>query len=467
MIRINQLKLPVSHSEEDFRQKIQKTLQIRRFLKEPFSDQYTYRIVRRSMDARKKPDLFYVYSVDVLFSGFHTQEAKAVELKMLKMLKNNNIMLTEEKKYTLPYKTSCTDRPIIIGSGPAGLFCAYLLACAGCRPIVLERGEAVENRKKTVESFWNGTAALNPDSNVQFGEGGAGTFSDGKLNTLVKDPVGRNQFVLETFVRFGAKNSIVYEQKPHLGTDELTGIVKNMRESITNLGGEFYFERKATGLLMQNDAVTGVETEQGAMMSGHVVLAIGHSARDTFYMLKKNHVEMEAKSFAVGLRIEHPQNQINECQYGIQKSQTLPAADYKFTNQASNGRSVYSFCMCPGGYVVNASSERDRLAVNGMSYSERNGENANSAMIVSVTPDDYGSDDVLAGIEFQRKLEERAYEIGKGKVPVQYYGDFKTGAISDLTKGSFVPAIKGAYHSANLRELLPEQMNEALVSSER
>ncbi|MDO5572377.1 MAG: FAD-dependent oxidoreductase [bacterium] len=465
MIRINQLKLPIGHSEEDLRQKIQKTLQIRRFLKAPFSDQYTYKIVRRSIDARKKPDLFYVYSVDVLFSGFHTQEEKAVELKMLQMLKNNNIMLTDVKKYTLPSKASCTDRPIIIGSGPAGLFCAYLLACAGCRPIVLERGESVENRKRTVESFWSGTATLNPESNVQFGEGGAGTFSDGKLNTLVKDPAGRNQFVLETFVRFGAKNSIVYEQKPHLGTDELTGIVKNMRESIISLGGEFYFERKATGLLIQNNAVTGVETEQGAMMSGHVVLAIGHSARDTFYMLKNSHVEMEAKSFAVGLRIEHPQAQINECQYGLQKTQTLPAADYKLTNQASNGRSVYSFCMCPGGYVVNASSERNRLAVNGMSYSDRDGANANSAMIVSVTPDDYGSDDALAGIEFQRRLEEKAYEIGKGNVPVQYYGDFKTGTISDLTKGTFAPSIKGAFHSANLRELLPEQMNEALVES--
>ena len=300
---------------------------------------------------------------------------------------------------------------------------------------------------------------------MQFGEGGAGTFSDGKLNTLVKDPVGRNQFVLETFVRFGAKDSIVYEQKPHLGTDELTGIVKNMRESITHLGGEFYFERKATGLLLHKDAVTGVETEQGTILSRYVVLAIGHSARDTFYMLKNNHVEMEAKSFAVGLRIEHQQAQIDECQYGLQKDQVLPAADYKLTNQASNGRSVYSFCMCPGGYVVNASSERGRLAVNGMSYSRRDGENANSALIVSVTPNDYGSDDALAGIEFQRKLEERAYKIGKGKVPVQYYGDFKIGTISNLTKGAFMPSTKGAYHSANLRELFPEQINEALVES--
>ena len=363
-------------------------------------------------------------------------------------------------------------RPVIIGSGPAGLFCAYVLAKHGYHPLVLERGESAEQRKKSVDAFWK-TGVLNPESNVQFGEGGAGTFSDGKLNTSVKDPSGRNREVLRIFTECGAPEEILYDQKPHLGTDQLIGIVTIMRKKIEAWGGEVRFGAKVTDFGIENGRLTSVtvnETEKIAAETA--VLAIGHSARDTFFKLCENRISMEAKSFAVGVRIEHPQKMITQDQYGPEAPDFLGAAPYKLTNQCENGRGVYSFCMCPGGYVVNASSEAERTCVNGMSYSDREGKNANSAMIVTVTPEDYrpyhveGTPDVLDGVAFQRALEHAAWEAGKGKVPVQLFGDFCENRVSTAL-GEVTPSICGEWTFANLREVLPTFIGDSLVEGIR
>ena len=328
--------------------------------------------------------------------------------------------------------------------------------------MIIERGEDVENRLKTVEKFWE-TGELKKESNVQFGEGGAGTFSDGKLNTLVKDTKGRNQKVLKIFVKFGAPEEILYQQKPHLGTDMLIGIVKNMRNYIKNAGGEFCFSSKMTDIQIENGKVSAItvnDTEK--VKTDCLVLAIGHSARDTFTLLKDKNLPMEAKAFAVGLRAEHPQTLINLYQYGQESSPYLGAASYKLTHKCKNNRGVYSFCMCPGGFVVNASSEEKRLAVNGMSYQNRGSANANSALIVTVTPEDFPGTDVLRGMDFQRRLEEKAYALGKGSIPLQLYGDFTENKTSEAF-GSVLPCMKGKYTFANLRELLPEELNAALI----
>lgn len=463
MIRIQQLKLPVSHTAEELEQKIRKTLKIGK------SDLQKVEILRRSIDARKKAELKYVYQLDVTVKD---------ENAVLRKVKNNQIVKAEKKPYVFPEpgEEQLKNRPVIIGSGPAGLFCAYLLAEHGYRPLVLERGERAEVRKESVESFWK-TGVLNPESNVQFGEGGAGTFSDGKLNTTVKDPSGRNREVLRIFVACGAPEAILYDQKPHLGTDQLIGIVTTMRKRIEQWGGEVRFGAKVTGFGIENGklcSVTVNDTEQ--IETSVAVLAIGHSARDTFFTLCSQNIAMEAKSFAVGVRIEHPQQMITEDQYGPDAPASLGAAPYKLTCQCENGRGVYSFCMCPGGYVVNASSEPERVCVNGMSYSDREGENANSAMIVTVTPDDYrayhvdGTPDVLDGVSFQRALEHAAWVAGKGKVPVQLFGDFcrnqNSGKLGEVT-----PSICGTWTFANLREILPafigDSLEEGILAAER
>ena len=348
-------------------------------------------------------------------------------------------MLTKEKPYEFPSpgETPLLHSPVIVGSGPAGLFCGWYLAKAGYCPIILERGEEAEKRQKTVENFWK-NGVLDSESNVQFGEGGAGTFSDGKLNTLVKDPYGRNHEVLKRFVAAGAPEEIIYQQKPHLGTDVLVGIVEKMRHEIEEMGGKFCFRSKVTDLIFENNTLKEIEINNDKRIPAQVcVLAPGHSARDTFLMLQNRNIAMEQKSFSVGARIEHSQEMINKSQYG-KAYKKLPAADYKMAVHLESGRGVYTFCMCPGGYVVNASSEPDRLAVNGMSYHDRDGENANSAVIVTVTPDDFpvkgfiadreatGNDTVhpLAGVAFQRELEQKANQLAKGNVPVQCFGDF-------------------------------------------
>lgn len=448
MIRILQCKLPVGHSEADMKKKIEKLLKV------PADKIQGYEMVRRSLDARKKPDLYYNYVVDVKAQG---------EDKIVKRCKNKDIQIVVHKKYQFPKSSNprLSHRPVIIGTGPAGLFCGYMLAKHGYAPILLERGEEVEKRTQTVDAFWK-TGELNPESNVQFGEGGAGTFSDGKLNTLVKDKYLRNRKVLEIFVEAGAPEEILYLNKPHIGTDILKTVVKNIRNSIIAAGGEVRFQSKVTDFVIENGMCKGVIVNgEEQITSDVVVCAIGHSARDTFLVLREHDVPMEQKPFAVGVRIEHPQTMINQSQYGVEKHPALSAADYKVTKTLQNGRSIYSFCMCPGGYVVNASSESGRLAVNGMSYHDRDGKNANSAMIVTVTPEDYGSDDVLAGMEFQRRLEEKAYEAGKGAVPVQTYGDFCKN-IPTQRLGEVTPSICGAYTLGEVRPIFPESIQQSI-----
>lgn len=473
MIRINQIKLPVHHTKKQLEQKIVKILKIS--AGQPFE----YQIVKKSIDARKKPDLRYVYSVEVTIED---------EGRILKKVDNNNVMSTKDEKYRLPdidnvrcetqsvrvsagqASAFCAERmmskelrPVVVGAGPAGLFCAYVLALKGLRPIVVERGKCMEERTKDVERFWE-SGVLDTASNVQFGEGGAGTFSDGKLNTLVKDAFGRNRFVLDTFVKFGAPEEICYENKPHIGTDVLAKVIQNMRKAMETFGAEFLFETCMTDYRISDGKITAIELNHTQWLDTDCcVLAIGHSARDTFRMLfEKQQLAMEAKSFAVGFRVEHPQEEINLIQYGETYYKELPAAPYKVSANRKDGRGVYSFCMCPGGYVVNASSNEHGLAVNGMSYSGRNGNNANSAIIVSVDPSDFDGTDALAGIRFQERLEEKAYALGNGKIPQQLFGDFCENRAS-VSYGNFESETKGAHVLCNLRGLLPEELETSFV----
>lgn len=488
MLRINQVKIRTEHTHEQLQKKVADILHI------PIQDIKQMHIVRQSIDARKRPDILYSYIVDVRLEN----ENKVLKLLQKKKGVGDQVCKIEPIRYRFPEAGErMLEKPIVIvGTGPAGLFCGYYLALHGYRPILLERGEDVDARKKAVEHFWK-EGKLMPNSNVQFGEGGAGTFSDGKLNTLVKDKSGRNQEVLRTFIRFGAKESILYDAKPHIGTDVLSQVVKSMREEIIRLGGSVRFGSQVTDILTDGEKVTGVVINKEEEIScEQVVLAIGHSARDTFSMLYEKGLPMEAKSFAVGFRVEHPQKMINISQYGMEEPGNLGAAPYKVTAKTSVNRGVYSFCMCPGGYVVNASSEEGRLAVNGMSYSGRDGQNANSAIIVSVTPEDFGSEHPLAGIAFQRTLEERAYQLAGGKIPVQRYGEFKacveqkcnssemenkgkiieknTRVTEDTEKNDDIeiandavercsPQCKGQYAWANLSGILPSECNQAFV----
>ena len=458
MIRINQMKLNIAHTPADLERKILKTLRIKR------EDLQDFQIRRQSIDARKKPDLYYVYSVDVTVKD---------EAKVKKSVKSGQVQF-QVKQDAYHFETTGTKqlshRPVIIGTGPAGLFCGYMLASHGYRPILLERGADVEQRTKDVETFWK-SGKLDPVSNVQFGEGGAGTFSDGKLNTLVKDKFGRNHEVLRIFVKHGAPESITYQSKPHIGTDVLSAVVKKMREYICEKGGEVRFHSQVTDIQTVSDNGETIlrklevyDSEKKAtylLDTALAVLAIGHSARDTFSMLYHHGLPMQPKAFAVGVRMEHPQEMINQDQYGKNYPSSLPAAPYKLTANLANGRGVYTFCMCPGGYVVNASSEEHRLAVNGMSYSRRDGQNANTAVIVTVTPEDFGSAHPLAGIEFQRKLEEAAYREGDGNVPVQLFGDFCENRTTEQL-GAVIPQIKGMYTFANVRNIFPEIIADSL-----
>ena len=449
MIRITQLKMKLNHTEEELKDVIRKSLKT--------NGDFTYKIVKQSIDARKD-EVKYIYTIDVNISD---------EKRILKKINNKNIMSTKTEKYVFPVSGTAKMkyRPIVVGSGPAGLFCAYMLSLAGYNPIVLERGEAVDDRIKTVETFFN-TGILNAESNVQFGEGGAGTFSDGKLNTLVKDKFHRNDFVLETFVKFGADEKITYVNKPHIGTDVLSVIVKNMRNEAIKYGAEFMFNTKMVKCNIKNERIDSVDVINNGVIKNipcdNLILAIGHSSRDTFEMLYNLNINMEPKAFAVGVRLEHPQDMINESQYGRYKNQ-LEAAAYKLSTTLDSGRSVYTFCMCPGGYVVNSSSEQEHTAVNGMSYSKRDGKNANTAMIVNVTPKDFPSSSPLAGIEFQRKLEKAAFISGQGKIPVQLLGDFKKNQTSS-GPGDVEPQMKGEYGFANLREIFPDYISESLIN---
>ncbi len=458
MIRISQLKLEVNHTKEQLENKICKLLHISE------KEMHSYSIQKMSIDARKKPQIFYTYVIDVNVAD---------EKKVFSKVKDNSISKVEYNPYTFLINGTkkLDNRPIIIGSGPAGLFCAYMLSENGYCPILLEQGEDVDKRSETVEKFWK-DGVLKKSSNVQFGEGGAGTFSDGKLNTLVKDKYGRNKKVLEIFVENGAPDNILYEAKPHIGTDILKQVVKNMRNHIISMGGTVLFEKKVTDITFDNKKVVSVTVNNEEIFhTSCVVLAIGHSARDTFSLLNEKGVLMEAKDFAVGFRVEHPQKMINETLYGKEMAEKLPPAPYKVTAKTKSGRGVYSFCMCPGGYVVNASSEENRLAINGMSYSKRDSKSANSAIIISVTKEDFPSNQPLSGIEFQRQLEEKAYVLGNGCIPYTTYGKMcenlsKNKSLNDDKTTyfeEFEGNTKGMVKEADLSEFFTKDMMESFV----
>ena len=448
MVRINQIKLDIESGRDELEKAILAKLKIS---KEQLID---FSVVKRSIDARKG-DVKYVYCVE----GNVEDEKRVVS-----RLHSNDVQVSERIKYS--YSVTGTKElkkpPIVVGTGPAGLFCGYMLAKAGYKPVLIERGQDVDNRVKAVEKFWS-EGVLNGNCNVQFGEGGAGTFSDGKLNTLVKDNYGRGREVLETFVKFGAPEEILYDNKPHIGTDKLVNVVKNLRKEISNLGGKFLFDTKMTDILLEDGKISAIQIDNAMWLDTEVlVLAIGHSARDTFKMIKDKGFDMTKKAFAIGVRVEHNQDMINTIMYGDKKDK-LPAAPYKLTYTTEKGRAVYSFCMCPGGFVVNASSVPGQLDVNGMSNYDRGERNANSAIIVNVTPEDFGEeDDVLAGVHFQEKWEKKAYEACNGLVPVQLFGDFENNKVSS-NFGEIEPNIKGEYSFANIRDILPEYVSEALI----
>lgn len=462
MIKITQLKLSLKHTEEDLKKAVCKALRVKE------TQIQSIRLLKKSIDARKKNDIKYIYAVDVALNI----DRKAEQM-LVKKAKNQNITISDTVFYSfMPTGTkTMKERPVVIGTGPAGLFCAYMLAKNGYRPIVVERGESVDERVQTVERFWTENK-LNKESNVQFGEGGAGTFSDGKLNTLVKDEFGRGKKVLEIFVEHGAPEEIEYLNKPHIGTDQLRGIVKGMREEIIAMGGEVRFSTKVTDFIIEENELKAVELNHSELLPCELaIVAIGHSARDTFEMIYKRGLDISQKSFAIGVRAEHEQKLISQAMYG-DSYEMLPTADYKVTHKASNGRGVYSFCMCPGGFVVNSSSEEGHLVVNGMSNYHRDERNANSAIIVTVTPADFANDAELVskfgakypllGMEYQRKWEKKAFEEGESFVPVQRFGDLlrkqKSGKI-----GKIRPNLKGEYRFADLNNCLPEEVIETII----
>ena len=471
MIRISQLKLPCGHTEADLEGKIRKT--IKRKGREPIY----YRIRRHSIDARKKPQLFDIYTVDV-----DTKTGAKAERKLAASLRSKNISYVEETGYQFPKagEEIMHTRPVVIGAGPAGLFCALMLAEHGYRPILLERGRCVEQRTKDIESYWK-SGKLDPTSNVQFGEGGAGTFSDGKLNTQINDKTGRSEKVLTVFTEAGAPGDILYESKPHIGTDRLKVVIPAIRSRIQAAGGEVRFESQVTDLEIRDGSIRAVILADGSRISSDtVVLAPGHSARDTMTALYQRGIPMEPKAFAIGLRVSHPQSLIDKSQYGVWEREEmqelgLTAAPYKLTARASSGRGVYSFCMCPGGYIVDASSEPSRIAVNGMSEHARGSERANSAIVVTIGPEEYGTEHPLSGMDFQRTLEEKAYRIGQGAIPVQRYGKLKenfekrkggesaASNVPDPYLESHDLCIRGQWTQADLSDLLPAWMTADFI----
>ena len=448
-IRINNINLSIKDDLIVLEKKICKKLNIS---KEHINK---LNIIKKSIDARKKSDIKFNYCVDIIcdeeqkiLSKVHDKDVKIEEIKEIEVIKKG----TQELKF----------RPVVVGFGPAGIFAALTLARQGYKPIVYERGENVDDRTQTVEKFWN-DGELNLESNVQFGEGGAGAFSDGKLATRIKDH--RCTFVLDEFIKSGAPEEIKYESKAHVGTDLLKGVVKNIREEIKRLGGEVNFNSKLEKIIYEEGKLKSIIVNKEEIQCVALVLAIGHSSRDTYEMLYKEKVSMEAKAFAIGVRIEHPQELINISQYGDKhKHPKLQAADYKLTYQSERlKRGVYSFCMCPGGVVVAAASETGRLVSNGMSYHARDLENANSALVVTVSPEDFEGDSPLKGMEFQRYYESLAFKLGGGnyKAPVQLVGDFMKDRPSTKL-GKVTPSYTAGYEFKELKNCLPKYVIDAL-----
>jgi uncharacterized protein len=455
MIRITELRLPLEHAPEALPAALCKRLGVAP------GELLEFTVFRRSHDARKASALTFIYTVDA------TVRDEAAVLR--KFAADPKVAPTPDTSYHFVAQAPAqlATRPVIVGFGPAGIFAALVLAQMGFKPLVLERGKAVRERTQDTWGLWRKNV-LDPESNVQFGEGGAGTFSDGKLYSQIKDPRHLGRKVLEEFVKAGAPAEILYVAKPHIGTFRLVGMVETMRHEIEQLGGEIRFQQRVTGLHIEQGHVRGVTLASGEEIAAdHVVLALGHSARDTFQMLHETGVFMEAKPFSVGFRIEHPQSLIDRARLGPHAGNPLlGAADYKLVHHAANGRAVYSFCMCPGGTVVAATSEPNCVVTNGMSQYSRNERNANAGIVVSISPADYPGDP-LAGIAFQRQLEAHAFELGGGtyEAPGQLVGDFLAGRPSTQL-GSVTPSYKPGVHLTDLASALPayaiDAMREAL-----
>ena len=438
MLRIKNIKINVKELDQDEL--------IREFIFKKYRLNINdFKVNKKSIDARCKPDVFYIYEIDV-------------DINDKKCLKYEGIEEINNEEYKIPIcNETLKNNPIIIGFGPAGIFCSYILAKAGLKPIIFERGKKIEDRIKDVEEFWNNNK-LNLNSNIQFGEGGAGTFSDGKLNTMIKEKL-RQKFVFKTFVEFGAPEEILYLNKPHIGTDLLRNIIINIRNEIIKLGGEIHYNSTLSGINIENNKVKSIIiNNEEEYLTDNLVLAIGHSARDTFKMLN-NKLKMTPKPFAVGVRVQHKQDLINKNQYG-EASKYLKNADYKLTYQTKDGRGVYSFCMCPGGFVVNSSSEENKICINGMSNHERNEENANSAIVVTVSPSDYGSN-IFDGMKFQEELENKAFIEGKGLIPISLYKEYKNDEVS-TSFGDIKPVFKGVYNFANINNIFPDYINNSI-----
>ena len=449
MIRIRDIALPPEHDSNQLIFEAAKLLRI------SGSKIRRLSLVRRSVDARKKPDVKIIYTVDVTVDGS--------EAKVLKNSGCKRASIVTPQFYNVP-KASGTPamRPVIVGFGPAGMFAALVLAMAGLKPLVLERGEDAASRHEKVEKFFS-TGRLDAKSNVQFGEGGAGTFSDGKLNTGVNNP--RIGWILEQFVAFGARENILYDAKPHVGTDVLLKVVQNLRHRVIELGGEVRFNTQVTGLRTDAGKITGLVLENGeAVDCDRVILAIGHSARDTFRMLHDSGIPMEPKPFAMGVRIEHKQADIDKAQYGA-VNPALPPADYKLVRHLDDG-TVYTFCMCPGGYVVAAASEEGGMVTNGMSYADRDGENANAALLVTVNPAEFPYEGVLGGVRWQREIEEAAFRAGgeSYRAPAQLVGDFLSGKAS-VGPGKVRPTYRPGVTWCDLHDVLPEKITRSIAQA--
>ena len=447
MIRISQIKILIDEPIEKVKELALKAVGLKE------EDLLDFRIYKQSIDARRRGKLEFVYTVDI----------SVADETIILSRHLPNVAPTPQIQYVMPSEGTepMKHRPVVVGFGPAGMFAALLLAQKGYRPLVLERGGAVDDRVKSIEAFWS-EGKLDPNSNVQFGEGGAGTFSDGKLTTRVKDLRGRK--VLEELVAAGAPEDILYMAHPHVGTDLLRDIVKNMRQEIISLGGEVRFNCQVQDFLIEGGKLVGIRTKEGTIETNHAILAIGHSARDTFFKLYDRGLAMTAKPFAVGVRIEHPQYIINEAQFKeFAGHPKLGAAEYRLTYKASNGRGVYTFCMCPGGLVVPSSSEKGRLVTNGMSEHARGEDNANSGLLVTVGPDDFGSEHPLAGVEFQRRLEEKAFGMGGSNytAPAQLVGDFLKGHGSKRI-GTVKPSYAIGVKMTNLHRLFEPEITDAM-----